>query len=88
MGGHWRAIEAAAAHAAESASAPRRSSAQALCGAAVRSCSGALDVLWLGCVLTPLCTCRAQNRRNTPERLELKKYNPHLQRYTIHREVK
>lgn len=30
----------------------------------------------------------AQNRRNTPERLELKKYNPHLKRMTVHREVK
>jgi hypothetical protein len=29
-----------------------------------------------------------QNRRNTPERLEIKKYNPNLRRYTVHREVK
>lgn len=29
-----------------------------------------------------------QNRRNTPARLELKKYNPHLRRYTLHREIK
>ena len=31
---------------------------------------------------------RTQNRRNHPERLELKKYNPHLRRYTLHREIK
>lgn len=29
-----------------------------------------------------------QNRRNTPERLELMKYNPHLRKYTLHREIK
>lgn len=29
-----------------------------------------------------------QNRRNHPERLELKKYNPNLRRYTLHREIK
>ncbi|CAM3216520.1 50S ribosomal protein L33 [Rhodothermus bifroesti] len=29
-----------------------------------------------------------KNRRNTPERLELKKYNPVLRRHTLHREVK
>jgi large subunit ribosomal protein L33 len=29
-----------------------------------------------------------KNRRNDPERLELKKYNPFLKRYTIHREVR
>ena len=29
-----------------------------------------------------------KNRKNTPERLELKKYNPYLKRYTIHREIK
>jgi large subunit ribosomal protein L33 len=37
---------------------------------------------------TPSRYCTQKNRRNTPERLELKKYNPHLQRYTVHREVK
>jgi large subunit ribosomal protein L33 len=31
---------------------------------------------------------RAQNRRNNPERMELKKYNPYLRRYTLHREIK
>ena len=29
-----------------------------------------------------------QNRKNTPERLELKKYNPYLKKYTIHKEIK
>jgi large subunit ribosomal protein L33 len=29
-----------------------------------------------------------KNRTNTPDRLELKKYNPILRRYTIHREIK
>jgi large subunit ribosomal protein L33 len=29
-----------------------------------------------------------KNRKNTPERLELKKYNPILKRITVHREIK
>lgn len=29
-----------------------------------------------------------KNRKNSPERLELKKYNPILRRYTIHKEIK
>ena len=29
-----------------------------------------------------------KNRKNTPERLELKKYNPILKRMTIHKEIK
>ena len=29
-----------------------------------------------------------KNRRNTTERLELKKFNPHLNRMTIHKEIK
>ncbi len=29
-----------------------------------------------------------KNKRNTPKRLELKKYNPFLKRHTVHREVK
>ncbi len=29
-----------------------------------------------------------KNKKNTPERLELRKYNPYLRRYTIHREIK
>jgi large subunit ribosomal protein L33 len=29
-----------------------------------------------------------KNRKNTPERLELKKYNSILRKYTAHREIK
>jgi large subunit ribosomal protein L33 len=29
-----------------------------------------------------------KNRKNTPGRLEIKKYNPILKRYTIHKEIK
>jgi large subunit ribosomal protein L33 len=29
-----------------------------------------------------------KNRKNTPSRLELKKYNPILKKYTLHREIK
>jgi len=29
-----------------------------------------------------------KNRKNTPERMELKKYNSILRKYTIHREIK
>ena len=29
-----------------------------------------------------------KNRKNTPDRLELKKFNPILKKYTIHREIK
>ena len=29
-----------------------------------------------------------KNRRNTTARLELKKYNPVLRKYTVHREIK
>ena len=29
-----------------------------------------------------------KNKKNTPKRLELKKYNPYLRRHTVHREVK
>ncbi len=29
-----------------------------------------------------------KNRKNTPERLEVKKYNPILRKMTIHREIK
>ena len=29
-----------------------------------------------------------KNRKNTPERMELKKYNPYLKKYTIHKEIK
>ena len=29
-----------------------------------------------------------KNRKNTPERLEIKKYNPILRKQTIHKEIK
>ncbi len=29
-----------------------------------------------------------KNRKNTPDRLELKKYNPILKRMTVHKEIK
>lgn len=29
-----------------------------------------------------------KNRKNTTERLELRKYNPILKRYTLHKEIK
>lgn len=29
-----------------------------------------------------------KNRKNTTERLELKKYNPILRKYTVHKEIK
>ncbi|MCU0416965.1 MAG: 50S ribosomal protein L33 [Cytophagaceae bacterium] len=29
-----------------------------------------------------------KNRKNTPERIELKKYNPFLKKYTVHKEIK
>lgn len=29
-----------------------------------------------------------KNRKNTPDRLELKKYNPVLKRVTVHKEIK
>lgn len=29
-----------------------------------------------------------KNRKNSPDRLELRKYNPILDRYTIHKEIK
>ncbi|MDY4043367.1 MAG: 50S ribosomal protein L33 [Marinifilaceae bacterium] len=29
-----------------------------------------------------------KNRKNTPERLEMRKYNPYLKRVTLHREIK
>lgn len=37
---------------------------------------------------TPSRYTTTKNRRNTTERLELKKYNPHLRRHTIHKEIK
>jgi large subunit ribosomal protein L33 len=29
-----------------------------------------------------------KNRKNTPERLELRKYNPFLKKVTVHKEIK
>ena len=29
-----------------------------------------------------------KNRKNTPDRLELKKYNPIFKKYTVHKEIK
>jgi large subunit ribosomal protein L33 len=29
-----------------------------------------------------------KNRKNTTARLELKKYNPYLKRYTLHKEIR
>jgi len=29
-----------------------------------------------------------KNRKNTPERIERKKYNPILKKYTVHKEIK
>ena len=29
-----------------------------------------------------------KNRKNTPDRMELKKYNPIMKKYTIHKEIK
>jgi large subunit ribosomal protein L33 len=29
-----------------------------------------------------------KNRKNTPSRMELKKYNPFLRKHTVHREIK
>ena len=29
-----------------------------------------------------------KNKKNTPGRIELKKYNSHLRRHTVHREIK
>lgn len=29
-----------------------------------------------------------KNRKNTTERLELRKFNPYLKKYTIHKEIK
>jgi large subunit ribosomal protein L33 len=33
------------------------------------------------------CVC-SQNRKNTPDKLELLKYNKFLRRHTLHREIK
>ncbi len=38
--------------------------------------------------VTPSRYATTKNRRTMTGRLELKKYNPHLRRHTLHREVK
>ena len=37
---------------------------------------------------TPSRYTTNKNKRNDTERLELKKYNPHLRRHTLHKEIK
>lgn len=37
---------------------------------------------------TPSRYSTSKNKRNQTERLELKKYNPYLKRYTLHKEIK
>ena len=37
---------------------------------------------------TPSRYVTTKNRQNTSARLELRKYNPFLRRYTLHREIK
>lgn len=37
---------------------------------------------------TPSRYSTTKNKRNTTERLELKKYNPFLRKHTIHKEIK
>ncbi|MCB9366952.1 MAG: 50S ribosomal protein L33 [Calditrichaeota bacterium] len=38
--------------------------------------------------LTPSRYNTMKNRKNTPDRLELMKYNPNLRKMTLHREVR
>lgn len=37
---------------------------------------------------TPSRYTTSKNKRKQTERLELKKYNPYLRRYTLHKEIK
>ena len=37
---------------------------------------------------TPSRYSTTKNKRKQTERLELKKYNPYLKRYTLHKEIK
>lgn len=37
---------------------------------------------------TPSRYTTQKNKKNTPERMELKKYNKYLRRYTLHKEIK
>ncbi|MFH2056573.1 MAG: 50S ribosomal protein L33 [bacterium] len=38
--------------------------------------------------VTPSRYSTMKNRRNTPDRMELMKYNPHLRRRTKHKEIR
>ena len=47
--------------------------------------------IWISLTISAAGTSRyitTKNRKNTTERLELKKYNPILKRVTIHKEIK
>jgi len=37
---------------------------------------------------TPSRYTSMKNKKNTPDRIELKKYNPYLKRVTVHKEIK
>jgi large subunit ribosomal protein L33 len=39
-------------------------------------------------VLAPPVTLQRRTGKNTPDRLELKKFNPILRKYTVHKEIK
>ena len=41
-----------------------------------------------GLGMTPSRYTTQKNKKNTPDRLELKKYNPALKRMTVHKEIK
>ena len=38
--------------------------------------------------VSPSRYATSKNRRNTPGRMEIKKYNPALKRHTVHKEIK
>ncbi len=45
-------------------------------------------IIALECTETGMRTyVTKKNRMNTPDKLELKKYNPKLRKYTLHKEV-
>ena len=37
---------------------------------------------------TPSRYTTTKNKKNSPDRIEIKKYNPFLKRYTVHKEIK
>ena len=41
-----------------------------------------------GLGMSPSRYTTQKNKKNTPDRLELKKYNPALKRMTVHKEIK